>query len=205
MNEIFYWGYDGGAGFMEYNNMITFIKELERLKTNIRTAWTSTGRQESIAEHSWRLTMFSMVLEEYFHEIDFNKVLRLSLIHDLGEAYEGDVSATIAVDPVMKLEKEEQALHRLIAQLSEKTQQTFMDLWWEYNRGETREARLVKALDKLETIVQHNQGANPTGFDYLFNLDYGKAYAQFDPIIQSLREIVDQETQANSNKSGSRS
>ncbi|WP_282942841.1 HD domain-containing protein [Paenibacillus sp. RC67] len=187
---------------MEYNHIITLIKEMERLKNNTRTAWTSTGRQESIAEHSWRLTMFSMVLEEYLHDIDFNKVLRLSLIHDLGEAYEGDVSATIAVDPVMKLKKEEEALQRLIAPLSEKTRQTFLELWWEYNKGETREARLVKALDKMETIIQHNQGANPTDFDYLFNLEYGKTHAQFDLMIQSLREIVDQETliQANNKK-----
>ncbi|WP_036746239.1 HD domain-containing protein [Paenibacillus sp. UNC451MF] len=179
---------------MEYSNTITFIKELERLKNNTRTAWTSEGRRESIAEHSWRLTMFSMVLEEYFHDIDFNRVLRLSLIHDLGEAYEGDTSAKIAVDSAKKLKKEEEAILRLIAPLSEITQQKFIELWWEYNKAETKEAKLVKALDKIETIIQHNQGANPSDFDYLFNIDYGKKHALFDPIIQSIREIVDQET-----------
>ncbi|MFC7393620.1 HD domain-containing protein [Scopulibacillus cellulosilyticus] len=178
----------------EYSSVISFIKEIERLKNNTRTAWTSKGKRESIAEHSWRLTMFCMVLEEHFQDIDFGRVLRLSLIHDLGEAYEGDISATVHADSETKLKKEEDALIRLTGSLPEKTQQKFMALWQEYNKGETKEAKLVKALDKIETIIQHNQGVNPPDFDYLFNLEYGQKYAMFHPIIQTIREIVDQET-----------
>ena len=51
-----------------------------------------------------------------------------------------------------------------------------MDLWKEYNEAVSKEARLVKALDKAETIMQHNQGCNPAGFDYDFNLEYGQEY-----------------------------
>ena len=181
---------------MEFHHLLMFIKELERLKNNTRTAWTSTGRQESIAEHSWRLAMFCMALEPHVQDIDMSRVLRMSLIHDLGEAYEGDVSATVAVDPALKLHKEEDALRRLIAPLPESLQQTVIDLWREYNEGNTREARLVKALDKIETIVQHNQGDNPPDFDYSFNLGYGKPLASFDPVLQAIRDIVDGETVA---------
>ncbi|MDQ0270427.1 hypothetical protein J2S17_002302 [Cytobacillus purgationiresistens] len=60
---------------------------------------------------------------------------------------------------------------------------------------------MVKAIDKIETIIQHNQGANPPDFDYFFNLEYGKKQALFDPIIQSIREMVDQETQIQIDKS----
>lgn len=178
----------------EYRNLIAFVKELENLKDMTRTAWTKEGRRESVAEHSWRLTVFAMVLENYFPDIDFNKVLRLCLVHDLGEAYEGDVSATIAVDPEDKLKKEEAALLRLTAPLPESMQNTFRDLWREYTSGDTNEAKLAKALDKMETIIQHNQGNNPLDFDYEFNLEYGKEYSLYHPVITAIREIIDRET-----------
>lgn len=178
----------------QFRNIISFIKELERLKINTRTAWTSSGRQESIAEHSWRLSLFLIVLEDYFPDMDFNKVLRMSLIHDLGEAYEGDTSAKFAIHSEEKLKIEEEAIIKITAPLPSKLQQQFLALCREYNQGETREAKLVKALDKIETIIQHNQGANPADFDYQFNLDYGKKYSHFDPIIQLIRELADKET-----------
>lgn len=180
----------------EYRNLIAFVKELENLKDMTRTAWTKEGRRESVAEHSWRLTVFAMALENDFPDIDFNKVLRLCLVHDLGEAYEGDVSAIIAVDPEDKLKKEEAALFRLTAPLPESVQNTFRNLWREYTSGATNEAKLVKALDKMETIIQHNQGSNPLDFDYEFNLKYGKEYSLYHPVITAIREIIDRETES---------
>ena len=59
---------------------------------------------------------------------------------------------------------------------------------------ETPEARLVKALDKAETILQHNQGANPPEFDYAFNLEYGKKYFEYDPLLRNLRVLLDEQT-----------
>lgn len=67
-------------------------------------------------------------------------------------------------------------------------------LWEEYDAAATQEARLVKALDKAETILQHNQGQNPPDFDYDFNLDYGKAYFQGDLILEALRDALDRGT-----------
>ena len=69
-------------------------------------------------------------------------------------------------------------------------------LWDEYEAAASPEARLVKALDKLETILQHNQGRNPPGFDYRFNLGYGRQYTGGHPLIVALRELLDQETAA---------
>lgn len=178
----------------DIKKIISFIKELERLKINTRTAWASTGRQESIAEHSWRLSLFTMVLEEFFPDIDFNKVIRMALIHDLGEAYDGDTSAKLEAHPQEKIQREEAAIFRLIAPLSVRMQEQFLSLWHEYNLGETAEAKLVKGLDKIETIIQHNQGENPLDFDYGFNLEYGKKLSDFDPIIRCIRELVDVET-----------
>jgi putative hydrolases of HD superfamily len=178
----------------EYNNIITFIKELERLKDTTRTAWTKGGRRESTAEHTFRLAMFVLVLKDYFPEIDFAKALSMALVHDLGEAYEGDVSAVLMVDPKSKLESEERAYNRLLEGLSSITRSEIMSLFKEYNEGLTKESKLVKALDKIETIIQHNQGKNPEDFNYSFNLKYGKEYMSFSPIIKEIRDIVDSET-----------
>lgn len=70
----------------------------------------------------------------------------------------------------------------------------FLSLWNEYNNCSTPEAHLVKALDKAETILQHNQGKNPPDFDYAFNLTYGASYFKGDPRLEELRSILDAET-----------
>ncbi|MCR8630365.1 HD domain-containing protein [Paenibacillus radicis (ex Xue et al. 2023)] len=181
-------------------NIIAFIKELELLKDVTRTAWTREGRQESVAEHSWRLALFAFALEEYFPDIDMNKAIRMSLIHDLGEAYGGDISATIEVNEKDKLKREEEALQQLLTPLLQSMRDKFLELWQEYNECQTKEARLVKAIDKMETIIQHNQGRNPADFDYGFNLDYGKKFSLYEPVLQSLREMIDGETIININK-----
>lgn len=177
-----------------YIGEINFVKELERLKNTTRTAWTSTGRKESTAEHSFRLALFIFVLKDYFPEVDPLKALTMALIHDLGEAFDGDVSATLDPDPEEKAMKEKKGLERLIASLPNKTQGQIVDLFMEYNDGLTSEAKLVKALDKLETIIQHNQGCNPEAFDYGFNLEYGKEYTANHWITREIRELIDIET-----------
>jgi putative hydrolase of HD superfamily len=180
----------------EYEEIIDFIRELERLKDTTRTAWTKEGRAESVAEHSWRLALFALSLGDYFGDIDLNKVMRMCLVHDMGEAYEGDISAKIEENKQNKFKREEAALLRLTAPLPENIRKQFLALWLEYNDGETEEAKLAKALDKMETIIQHNQGNNPGSFDYEFNLQYGKEYAFFNPVVRTMREIVDKETRS---------
>lgn len=67
-------------------------------------------------------------------------------------------------------------------------------LWDEYDAAATPEAQAVKALDKLETMLQHNQGANPADFDYAFNLGYGRKHTGTTPLFSALRELVDADT-----------
>lgn len=173
---------------------LDFIKELEGLKSVTRTAWTGTGRQESTAEHSYRLAMLAMVLGEEFPELDLGKVIRMCLVHDLGERYEGDISAALLPDPEAKQRMEAEGVHRLLAPLPEKQRQSLLSLWEEYEACETKEARLVKALDKAETIIQHNQGKNPPDFDYAFNLEYGKGLFAEHPVLQEIRRLIDADT-----------
>ncbi len=185
---------------MDANQMITFIKELERLKETTRTAYMRSGRRESVAEHSWRLAMFALALSDEFPELDLKRVLSLCLVHDLGEAYDGDISATIQVDQKDKIRKEEKAVERLTSNLPGYVSDSILDLCKEYNRGESDEAKFVKALDKMETIIQHTQGTNPPGFDYAFNLTYGKEYADYNAVIKSIRDEIDEETKKKMNE-----
>ena len=157
---------------------ISFIKESERLKTVLRTAWLSDGSRESTAVHSWRLALLVGILLDEFPEVDGKKALMLALIHDLGEIYDGVVSAALRPDAGEKYRKEKKAVDRLAEILGGEAGEKLRELWKEYEDGKTAEARLVKALDKAETIIQHNQGKNPPDFDYQFNLEYGRPYFQ---------------------------
>ncbi|WP_371018390.1 HD domain-containing protein [Pseudalkalibacillus sp. JSM 102089] len=179
---------------MDAYQMITFIKELERLKDTTRTAYMRSGRRESVAEHSWRLAMFAFALSDQFPELDTKRVLIMCLVHDLGEAYDGDISATVQVDQKQKVQKEEEAVQRLTSSLDEKGKHDILTICQEYNRGSTKEAKFVKALDKMETIIQHTQGTNPPGFDYEFNLTYGKEYVKDHGIMKSIRDEIDKAT-----------
>ncbi len=172
---------------------ITFIQETEGLKSVLREAWTAASRPESTAEHSWRLALLAGLLAPSF-DVNTEKVLMMCLIHDLGERYMGDISATKNTDEYAKHAAEEQDIKKLLSLLPQKQAQSLLALWKEYNANETPEAQLVKALDKAETILQHNQGKNPPDFDYAFNLEYGKSYFQHHPLLQELRQMLDAET-----------
>ena len=85
-------------------------------------------------------------------------------------------------------------MKRMLTTLPESLGGKIYDLWKEYNECSTKEAKLVKAMDKLETIVQHNQGKNPDDFDYKFNLQYGREYFEEDELLKSMRSIIDEDT-----------
>lgn len=173
---------------------IAFVREAERLKDTLRTAWTSTGRHESTAEHSWRLALLAAVLAGEKPELDLGRVLLMCLVHDLGEAFEGDIAAIMQCDPAAKAASELAAIDRLTALLPETAGARIRAVWEEYETLATPEARWVKALDKAETILQHSQGANPADFDYQFNLGYGADLFRDDALLRELRRLLDEET-----------
>lgn len=173
---------------------LEFIRQAERLKDVIRSGHTSGARQESTAEHSWRLCLLAMVFQDGLAGLDPLRVLQMCVVHDLGEALGGDVPAIERDAYPDKGAAERRDLLLLAASLDAPARDRLLALWDEYEAAATPEARAVKALDKMETILQHNQGANPPDFDYGFNLDYGRRYASADPLLAALRARVDAET-----------
>ncbi len=175
---------------------LTFLREAERLKSVLRSAYTSTGQQESTAEHSWRLCLMAMVFESEFANLDFGKVLKMCVLHDLGEALHGDIPAILQHQSPNKSEQERADLQTLMQTLPAGVANVFLALWDEYENASSPEARIVKGLDKLETILQHNQGDNPPDFDYGFNLGYGQKYMDAHPLLRQIRGLLDADTSA---------
>ena len=179
----------------ELKNLYRFIKDTESLKDTLRTGITQQGRQESVAEHSWRLaTMATLICTRYFPELNFKKVITMCLIHDLGEIINGDIPAPEQVHHPNKSEQERKDFEQVIGSLPHDLAKELLLAWDEYEEVASQEARLVKALDKLETIIQHNQGNHSPDFDHSFDLTYGQQYMGFHPIIVELRQMVDEET-----------
>ncbi len=178
----------------EIEQILTFLRAAERLKTVLRSGWTSAGQRESVAEHTWRLCLMAFLFTDRYPDVDFAKLIKICIIHDLGEALGGDIPAPAQSAPGGKAPQERADLLELVQPLPAYLRQQIMDLWDEYEAAASPEARLAKALDKLETIMQHNQGKNPADFDYRFNLDYGRRYTEVDPLLAAVRARLDQET-----------
>ena len=192
---------DDTTGSAPLDGILEFLRATEQLKVVTRSAYTSQGNPESVAEHSWRLCLMAIVLRDEFPDVDLGKLLAMCVIHDLGEAIGGDVPAPEqarrrALDPgATKAAQERENLLTLLAPLPASQRLTITALWDEYEAATSPEARAAKALDKLETILQHTQGDNPPDFDYRFNLGYGRAFTDGHPAIVRLRAVLDRETE----------
>jgi putative hydrolase of HD superfamily len=174
--------------------IIDVLRRAEALKDTSRSAYTSEGTPESVAAHTWRLCLMALLLEEAFPDVDIARLLKLCVVHDLGEAIGGDVPAPEQEAGAEKARRERRDLLDLLAPLPDPQREAVAALWDEYEAAATPEARLAKALDKLETLLQHTQGDNPPDFDYRFNLDYGREYTSLTPLLAAFRERLDAKT-----------
>ena len=180
----------------ELAGIVEFLRAAERLKTTTRSGWTSAGQPESVAEHTWRLCLMALVLRPSFPDVNFERLVKICIVHDLGEAIGGDVPAPEQVRRAgSKAADERRDLLQLLAPLPAPVRDEITALWDEYERAQSTEARLAKALDKLETILQHTQGHNPADFDYRFNLTYGRQYTGDHPLLAAVRAVLDEETE----------
>lgn len=183
-----------GGLHMEPEKLLEALHTAEKLKDTTRHCYTSKGRHESVAEHSWRIALMAFWLRDEFPQADMDKVIRMCLIHDLGECFTGDIPAfdKTAADEAA----EEALLSRWVDSLPEPVCTEMRTLYAEMAALQTTEAKIYKALDKMEAIVQHNESAIATWEpqEYALNLTYGVEQSQFSPYMQALREAIRQET-----------
>ena len=149
---------------MKPEKLIEVLSVAERLKDAVRHSYTSGGRHESVAEHSWRITLMAYFVSDEFPEADLLKIMKMCLIHDLGEAFTGDI-------PFNK-------------EMSE--------LYQEMEKQQTLEARIYKALDKLEALIQHNESDIKTWIplEYDLQMTYGNEQVKFSEYLTELRAKV---------------
>ena len=177
--------------FERIASIIEFLQSAEKLKDTIRSGITSSGRTESTAEHTWRLCLMVMMFEDDLGDVNFPHLLKLCIIHDLGEAISGDIPAIHQNPMDDKSAQERLDLITLCSSLPSNLQDEIIALWDEYDAALTAEAQLAKGFDKLETMLQHLIGKNASNFDYQFNLTYGLKNTDNIPLLRQIRELVD--------------
>lgn len=179
---------------MNQRQYIDFLNTIEKLKCNTRHSWTSSGRHESVAEHSWRLAVMAMLCADEYPKLDMNKVIKMCLIHDFGEAVTGDIPAFFKTEDHEK--EEEKAVKSLLSKLPEETCAELSALFDEMNARETPEAKLFKSLDNLEALVSHNEADISTWIprEYEENLTYGQKNCEWSEWTRALKEEIKKDT-----------
>ena len=182
-------------------DLIAFCAMIEKLKCNTRHSWTSSGRRESVAEHSWRLAVLAMLCADDYPELDNDKLIRMCLIHDLGEALTGDVPSFYKTEQNEMTERE--AWEIILGSLPEPYATEFRALYEEMEARETPEAKLYKALDNMEAVISHNEASLETWIplEYTLNLTYGEENAAWSPYTRELRQYLAEQTREKLEKS----
>ena len=181
---------------MDARKLIDFLRVMERLKDAPRHCWTTGGRRESVAEHSWRVALMAMLMADEFPELDIDRVVRMCLVHDIGEAITGDIPTFVKTDADRVVEGRE--VDALIGGLPEPWPERLGALFAEMEALQTPEAKLYKALDRMEAIQSHNESAVETWLplEYELNLTYGEKDAASSPYLTALRNEMRRDTEA---------
>ena len=172
---------------MQYRDFIEFLGIIEKLKCNTRHSWTTCGTRESVAEHSWRLATMALLCSDEYPELDMNKVIKMCLVHDFGEAVMGDIPSFLKTQD--DEEKEKLAVRELLSRLPEGMERELVELFDEMDELKTPEAKLFKALDNMEAVVSHNEADISTWLplEYDENLVYGAENCEWSEWTRGLR------------------
>ena len=166
------------------------------LKERTRHAWMKSGRQESVAEHSWRMALMAYFLRDEFPTVDLTRVLLMALLHDMGEVFTGDIPTFEKTDADRA--REHELRDKWIDALPAPYAAEVRSLFAEMDVCETEEARLAKALDRMEAVITHNEGDPETWLPLEYDLQrtYGVEEAAFSPTLRALRTEVNNEVDA---------
>lgn len=178
---------------MKPNELLEILKTASKLKTTYRHCVFEDHRQESVADHSWRIALMAMLLsnEEEFHDFDMNKVIQMCLIHDLGEVFTKDIPTFMKNS--QDETNEEDVYMNWVNTFPSSQKETWTKLLDEMKVRESKEAKLYKALDRLEAVISHNESDISTWLplEYDLQLTYGKEDVKFSPYLSQLSQEID--------------
>ncbi len=179
---------------MEARKLLDALNVAERLKDTTRHCYTKNGRHESVAEHSWMMTLMAFFMKDEFPDVDMDKVIKMCIIHDFGEAFTGDIPA---FDKTASNEQEEEELlYSWVNTLPENVATEMTALYNEMAKRETTEAKVYKAIDGLEALIQHNISDLSTWIpmEYELNKTYADDKVDFSEYLKTVREEVRKDT-----------
>ena len=165
---------------MNAREFLDILHVAERLKDTPRHCTTSKGKTESVAEHSWRISLMAFLLRHEFPDLDMDKVVDMCLIHDLGECFTGDIPTFLKTDT--DRQTEDSLLEQWIRSLPAEISSDLTALYREMEAQETAESKVYKAMDKLEAVIQHNESPLSTWSENEYELN--KTYT-FDTVVFS--------------------
>ena len=178
---------------MTPNDYLSILHVIAGLKERTRHAWMKSGRQESVAEHSWRMALMAYFLHDQFPKADLTRVLLMALLHDVGEVFTGDIPTFEKTDADRA--REHELRDKWIAALPTPYTEEIRALFDEMDMCETEEARLLKALDRMEAVITHNE-CGPAAWlplEYDLQHTYGVKESAFSPVLKGLRAEVNRE------------
>jgi len=181
----------------EIASILKVLTLAERLKFELRHSYTSSGRQESVAEHTWRMSLMAVLIEPLLKQkVDTVRLLKMIIIHDLVEAEAKDVSALdVLRNPsikIQKMEREKQAIENLRSALADTNGQEIYDLFYEFENKDTYEAKVANALDKLEVQLQHNHADLSTWEEIEYDMCYMMdKHVLFDETLFELKQQIE--------------
>ncbi len=173
---------------MDARKLVDILTVASRLKDTTRHCYTARGRHESVAEHSWLMTLMAFFVRDEFPEVDMNKVIKMCLIHDLGECFTGDIPT---FDKTQANEaREEELLYSWVDSLPKPYAVEMRSLYEEMSARETLEAKVYKAMDSMEAVFQHNLSDISTWIprEYELNLVYGNDKVAFSGYLKQVRK-----------------
>lgn len=179
---------------MEARKLLDVLSVAERLKDATRHCYTQNGRHESVAEHSWMMTLMAFFMKDEFPEVDMDKVIKMCIIHDLGEAFTGDIPVFDKTEA--NEQTEEKLLYAWVNTLPENYKTEMIILYDEMAKRQTTEAKVYKAIDGLEALIQHNISDLSTWIprEYELNKTYADDKVAFSKYLKELREEVRKDT-----------
>lgn len=183
-----------GRGNMQARKLIDTLVLAEKLKDTMRHCYTTNGRRESVAEHCWMASLMAYLMKDEFPNVDMDKVVRMILIHDLGECFTGDVPVFNKTEADEQKEKE--LLYGWVKTLPEDFSKEMMALYEEMEKLETMEARIFKAIDGMEAVLQHNISDISTWLPNEFDLNqtYATDRVGFSQYLKEVREELRKDT-----------
>ena len=181
---------------MSPKEYLAIVHCIAGLKERTRHAWMKSGRQESVAEHSWRMALMAYFLRDAFPAADLTRVLLMALLHDVGEVFTGDIPTFEKTDADRA--HEHVLRDQWIDSLPPPYAAEVRELFAEMDACETEEARLVRALDRMEAVITHNEGDPLTWLPLEYDLQrtYGVKEAAFSSALRALRTEVNNEVDA---------